>query len=122
MLMALLLSATGCGRSDVVSVSGVVLLDGRPATGELLFEPLTEKGKRTGQSATVHSDSSGRFIVAVPTDGASHTHLPCRIVITLPRGAKGMSSAFDYDALPDKVVELQRTISDDTSLSLLLTQ
>ena len=121
-LTAVLLCMAGCGRSDTISVSGLVLLDGQPATGELLFEPLTQKGKRMGQSATALADSAGRFAVNIPTEDNTLAELPCRIVVTVPRGAKGMSSAFDYEALPDKVVELRRTITDDTSLNLLLTQ
>lgn len=120
--MTAMLIATGCENSDALTVSGVVTLDGRPAAGELLFEPLAENGKRQGQSVTVVSESNGRFVAELPSEAAATSALPCRIVIRVPRSAQGISSAFDYDALPDKVVELHRELTADTELTLLLTQ
>ncbi|MBI1314706.1 hypothetical protein GC176_25720 [bacterium] len=115
------LNVAGCSGSGGLIVSGVVMLDGRPTVSELLFEPLAESGRRRGQSVTVTSASDGSFSAELPASTSVDTPLPCRIVIRVPRSSKGVSSAFDYDALPDKVVELRRDLTAETKLTLLLT-
>ena len=121
-VIAFFLTLSGCGSSEAISVSGTVTLDGLPAVSELVFEPITDAGKRRGQSVTVFADSAGAFDAMVPTDDAGSSEVLCRVVVTVPRGAQGMSSAFDYTSLPDKVVGLRRTLQDGDSLNLLLTQ
>ena len=120
-MAALALSINGCGSSDALTVSGKVSLDGCPSVAELLIEPLNESGKRQGQSVTVSSQTDGRFHAVVPAESGSSTQLPCRISVRIPRSSKQVSSAFDYDALPDKVVELRRDLSPNRELTLLIT-
>lgn len=122
-LAALLMGVAGCGESESVRITGGVQLDGRPTSAELLFEPLNQKGKREGQSVTTMASEDGRFAISLPHDvGDATDPLPCRISIRISRGTHGTSSAFDYEALPDKVVELRRDVSTDQELILLITQ
>jgi|GEM_PF-2286944 len=121
-LAALLPSVVGCGTSDTFAASGRVFLDGQPAVAELLFERLSESGKPHGQPVTVTSRADGRFDVAIPLEAERPSALPCRISVRVPRSSQQISSAFDYDALPDKVVDLRRDLAARKSLTLLLTQ
>ena len=112
----------GCGSSESFSVSGTIQLDGRPVIDELLFEPLTEAGKRQGQSVTAVTKSDGRFDAALPVSPGDSASISCRISARIPRSSQAVSSAFDYEALPDKVVELRRELSPAENLTLLITQ
>lgn len=122
MLTAILISIVGCGESRSLSVSGKVSLDGRHTSAELLFERLNEKGKREGQPVTTLARSDGRFETVLPAEAGTSSPVPWRIQIRVSRGSQQMSSAFDYDALPDKVVELRRELTPGDELNLLLTQ
>lgn len=97
----------GCSGSGD-GVSGQLLLEGQPISGELLFEPLDVESKSVGQSATVHTDETGSFECSLP-DLEKVTYL--RIVIrTTPVSNEGLPSAFDSQALPAKVVTLVRKL------------
>ncbi len=121
-LTALLISIAGCSESRSLSVSGKVNLDGRQTSAELLFERLNEKGKREGQPVTTLAQADGRFEAVLPSEAGTSSSVPWRIQIRVARGSQRMSSAFDYDALPDKVVELRRELTPGDKLNLLLTQ
>ena len=121
-LTAMLISIAGCGESRSLSVSGEVSLDGRQTSAELLFERLNEKGKREGQPVSTLAQADGRFETVLPAEAGTPSPVRCRIQIRVPRGPQRMSSAFDYDALPDKVVELRRELTPGDELNLLLTQ
>lgn len=120
--VALAVVAAGCGSSESFSVSGIIQLDGRPVIAELLFEPLTEAGKRQGQSVTAVTKGDGRFEAVLPLSAEDSASMSCRISARIPRSSQAVSSAFDYEALPDKVVELRRELSPDQKLTLLITQ
>jgi hypothetical protein len=120
--VTLLAITAGCGPSTTFSVSGTVQLDGRPVTAELLFEPLTAAGKRQGQPATIVTQSDGQFEAALPTVVETSSPLPCRISVRIPHNSQGLSSAFDYEVLPDKVVDLRRELSPGQKLTFLITQ
>lgn len=64
-LGVILISLAGCGKGEnLVSVSGVVLLDGKPLDGATVtFHPV--KGGPVGSGIT---DSSGRFTVMTGTE------------------------------------------------------
>ena len=120
--VALAATAVGCGSSESFSVSGTVQLDGRPVSAELLLEPLTKAGKRQGQSVTAVTNGDGHFDAVLPVFPGDSASISCRISARIPRSSQAVSSAFDYEALPDKVVELRRELSPDQKLTLLFTQ
>ncbi len=67
----------GCQKSDTVSVTGTVTLNGTPVEqAEVMFNP-----KTTGRFATGVTDASGKFTLstAKPNDGA----LPGEYIVTL---------------------------------------
>ncbi len=120
--VALAATAVGCGSSESFSVSGTVQLDGHPVSAELLFEPLTKAGKRQGQSVTAVTNDDGHFDAVLPVSPGDSASISCRISARVPRSSQAVSSAFDYEALPDKVVEMRRELSSDQKLTLLFTQ
>lgn len=114
----------GCGGSaDQVSFSGKLRLDGQPVPAELQFEQLDAEGSRVGRSVTVYADDQGDFKVSMITAAGTTERLECSLVVRVSRlTPKGLPAAFDYDAPPEKVVRLRRSMANGDSLSILLTQ
>jgi hypothetical protein len=77
-LAALLaVSVAGCTKSDMAPVTGVLTLNGQPASGaEVMFNP-----KTAGRLAVGKTDEAGRFKLSTgaPDDGA----VPGEYVVTL---------------------------------------
>lgn len=68
-LLGVLLSA-GCGKSDVVPVSGTVTIDGQPlANATVVFEPDSD-AKEPGPGSTGVTDENGRYTLQVMTTNA----------------------------------------------------
>lgn len=110
---------SGCG-SGVGTVSGQLLLEGKPISGEVLFEPLDEEHKLAGQSKTAFADTSGRFSVLLSETGDAKQ---IRIVIrATPHSDDGVPSAFDSRQLPEKVATLARELPLRKSLVFALTR
>ena len=68
--LAALLCA-GCGKSDVVPVSGIVTLDGQPlAHATVVFEPDSD-AKEPGPGSTGVTDENGKYTLQIMTTNAS---------------------------------------------------
>jgi hypothetical protein len=64
-----LLAAFGCGQSNLVTVKGVVTLDGKPVEGAFVkFVPKQTTGA-TSHEATAVTDASGNFSLGTLKDG-----------------------------------------------------
>lgn len=70
LLLLTLLAGAGCGKSDVVPVSGTVTLDGSPlARATVVFEPDSD-AKEPGPGSTGVTDENGRFTLQIATTNA----------------------------------------------------
>jgi len=63
---------TGCGGDGSVSVSGTVLIDGKPATkGSVRFVPDKGKGNTFGQEPAGMIGTDGKYTLSTPTGGGA---------------------------------------------------
>lgn len=115
---------SGCSDTeDMLTVCGLVTLDGHATSSELVVEPLSHEGTAIGRSLTVTADSSGWFELRIPREAASSGETRCRILIRTERSSQNdVPAMFDYKALPQKTVELERILSEDRELHFALTQ
>jgi hypothetical protein len=59
---------TGCGGDGTVTVSGTVLIDGKPATkGSVRFVPDKSKGNTFGQEPAGMIGTDGKYTLSTPT-------------------------------------------------------
>jgi len=118
----LILCCSACSSSEPgITVTGDLLFNGRPQTGELIFEAVeTQTGGRR-PSVSVIVPESGRFRVVLPErDSVSvEFRILVRLVVT---GESGLPAAFDPGALPEKTVELKRILHEGQHLTLAVTQ
>jgi len=120
-----MLALPGCGSSGpAVSVSGHVKLDGQPVPAEIQFEPLSVEGRPSGRPVSVFTGEDGKFDASLmrPQETAAGP-VSCRVLVRVSRlTEKGVPASFDYEALPEKVVRLKRSITNGDRLMILLTQ
>lgn len=114
---------SGCGETGSVAVSGSVCLNGMRTPAEIQIEQLDAKGNRVGRSVTAYADEHGEFSATIEPVSGSAVPLDCRLVVRVSQlSSSGLPAAFDENALPEKSIQLRRTILDNDSLSLLLTR
>ncbi|MGZ0168846.1 MAG: hypothetical protein ACKVHE_04775 [Planctomycetales bacterium] len=117
-------SISGCdGAGAAVSVTGEVRLDGVCTPAEIQIEQVNADGNRVGRSVTAYADNLGQYAASIePANGAAGA-LDCRLVVRVSRLSRnGLSAAFDESAPPTKSIRLKRSIRDNDSLDILLTQ
>jgi hypothetical protein len=103
-LLLLLLPALGCGRNDIVPVSGQITLDGQPlAEAVVVFQPMRnprdpDAAAHSGMGSVGRTDAAGRYrlrLVEPDREGA----LVGRHSVTITTAAT--SPAGDDSALPE---------------------
>lgn len=147
-LILLALVAGGCsGQSDVLTVSGQLLLDGIPSEGEILIEPIAQGDTPAPPPVTVFAESDGTFSATVArsavttsvettdaettdagtagaetTDAGTADGISCRIVLRVSPPSDGdVPAALDELSPPEKTVTLHRRLHDGIVLSLIVT-
>lgn len=115
---------SGCGESGgTVEFTGVVFLDGLQVPAEIQVEQLDSEGSRTGQSVAAYADESGRFSATIERSESGASPLTCRFVVRVSQfSSDGLLTAFDENAPHAKVVRLRRSISNNDTLTFLLTR
>jgi hypothetical protein len=117
-------SICGCGEGgSSVSVSGQVSQDGVRTPAEIQIEQLNADGNRVGRSVTAYADEQGEFSASIAPSAGVSRPLECRLVVRVSKvSSRGLPTALDENARPEKATRLRRVIRNNDSLNLLLTR
>lgn len=127
-MLALVMATTpwisGCdGAGAAVSVTGEVRLDGVCTPAEIQIEQVNADGDRVGRSVTAYADNQGQYTASIEPENGADGPLVCYLVVRVSKLSRnGLSAAFDESAPPSKTIRLKRSIRNNDSLRILLTQ
>jgi hypothetical protein len=102
----------GCSDGSGVPIRGRLTFNGQPNSGEILIEAINSDGSPLEGVVplTVFADERGEFTNTLGTN--SSASYDCRVSIRIAQEtASGRPASFDYDARPEKRVDLHREIS-----------
>lgn len=106
-----------------MSVTGEVRLDGVCTPAEIQIEQVNADGDHVGRSVTAYADSQGQYTASIEPANGSDGPLVCHLVVRVSKLSRnGLSAAFDESAPPSKTIRLKRSIRNNDSLRILLTQ
>jgi hypothetical protein len=117
-------SISGCEVTGAaVSVTGEVRLDGVCTPAEIQIEQVDADGNRVGRSVTAYADNLGRYAASIEPANGADGPLVCHLVVRVSQLSRnGLSASFDESAPPTNAIRLKRSIRNNDSLDILLTQ
>ena len=117
------LAVVGCSDSAGVPIHGRLTFNGQPNAGEILIEAVNKDGSPLEGVTPIScfAEQDGEFSVSLGSD--PRAELDCRITIRIAeQTASGRPATFDYNARPEKRVNLRRKISGKQRLDLAITR